>query len=89
MFERSEDTLGEYSKGSIIYSLPISEKKYLVFNHYNSKRKIELQGFDLWISEYSSNNEIGKRKAVSIKSLVLSFDLENNKDVIEEHLPKN
>lgn len=55
VFAKTIDTLGEYSRSSILYYLPVSNGKYLVANWYGGNRNILFQGFDLWLSEYKTS----------------------------------
>ena len=87
MFRKVSDDLNEYSKNADLYWIPVQGRKYLVINHYNRKRKIALQGFDLWLSEYRSDNDIGKEKAISTKSLKLCFKYPEHKNILEDYLP--
>lgn len=71
---KSIDSIGDYLKGGDLYSRQVSDKTFVVFNHYNKGKKESLQGFDCWISEYNAQHEIGKVKAIDIKEFKLSFD---------------
>lgn len=77
-FSETVDSINEYSIEADLYYRSIGGKRYLVFNHYNKKRKADLQGFDCWISTYNSENEIGKKKAIQIEDVRLSFQVERD-----------
>lgn len=86
MFEKTYDSLCEYSADSDLYFMPFEARKYLVLNHSNVSNKIELQGFDLWISEYDSTSAIGKRKAISMTSVKHGFNIHTDKMIIDNYL---
>lgn len=86
MFERTDDSLCEYSADSDLYFMPLGVGKYLVLNHFNVSKKIDLQGFDLWISEYESSSAVGKRKAFSITSIKHGFNINQDKPIIDNYL---
>ncbi|SEC73187.1 hypothetical protein SAMN05192540_3935 [Maribacter dokdonensis] len=77
-YKKSLDDAGQYLKGSELYFKKISDNNYIVFNHYNKGKKKYLQGFDCWISTYISENEIGKSKSLSNDLIKLSFDFEED-----------
>lgn len=60
------DENGDFSKDAMLYYRKLKSGKYLVVNHFNRKRKVELQGFDLWVCEYAKGEEPGL--GISIKS---------------------
>lgn len=86
MFEKTYDSLCEYSADSDLYFMPVEARKYLVLNHSNVSNKIELQGFDLWISEYDSTSAIGKRSAISMTSIKYGFNIHSDKMIIDNYL---
>lgn len=59
-FQRTTDELVEYSKEADIYSISIKEGVYLFASYYNANKNVKLQGFDLWISQYSKPSDIEK-----------------------------
>lgn len=77
-FSKTVDSINEYSTEADLYYRNIGGKRYLVFNHYNKKRRADLQGFDCWISTYNSENEIGKKKAIQTEDVRLSFQVERD-----------
>jgi hypothetical protein len=87
-FSQSVDNLGEYCKGNTLYYLQLDDKTFLVLNHYNRRRQIELQGFDLWLSKYDRASRIGIENALSIEGIKLCFKLPEDADIINDHYAK-
>lgn len=85
-FKKTEDIIGEYSKNADLYFRKIANQRYIVFNHFNKKRKEDLQGLDCWISTYKSENEIGKSKAIQIDDVRLGFQMERDWNLIAHYL---
>jgi hypothetical protein len=86
-FEKRVDVLKEYTAhGEELYCIPLAGRQCLVAQHYNSKKRVEFQGFTLWLSEYENYQDIGKREAISIINLKQSFNPEKDKSVVVSYL---
>jgi len=85
-FEKTLDSISEYSTNADLYFRGIGNNRYIVFNHYNKTKREDLQGFDCWISKYKSKNEIGKKKAIKTDDIRLSFDFEEDWKLLTSHL---
>lgn len=77
-FQKSVDTISEYSSNADLYYRQIDENRFIIFNHYNKKKKEMLQGFDCWISKYESVNDMRKKKALVTEDVKLSFDFKDD-----------
>lgn len=73
-FSSTIDRCKEYSSRSKLYYKEIGHGKVLVINHFNHKRKVELQGFDAWISHYERPSEIGEKPATAVIALGKSLN---------------
>ena len=85
-FQKSVDTISEYSPNADLYYRQIDENRFIIFNHYNKKKKEMLQGFDCWISEYKSASEIGKKKALKTEDVKLTFDFQNDWQLLSSYI---
>lgn len=85
-FEKTIDSISEYSPKADLYFRGIGNNRYVVFNRYNKTKREDLQGFDCWISEYNSKNEIGSKKAIVTEGIRLSFDFEEDWKLLNPHL---
>lgn len=84
-FVQAKDIHGEYSKDADLYFRHIGYNKYLVLNHFNKKRPAHLQGFDCWISTYHSMDDIGRKRAITIDQVRLTFDFERDWHLISQY----
>ena len=84
-FSKTIDAISEYSPNADLYYRKIGGSKYIVINHFNKKQRFDLQGFDCWLSEYSTESEIGKKSALKIDSIVLSFRLDQDQTLLESY----
>lgn len=86
MFASRPDNIKEYTGDSEIYFEPTKNGKYLVVNHFNTKKKPEFQGYDLWIAEYANRSDIGELRAISKTCIKQGFDITTDKEIIDQYL---
>lgn len=84
-FDNTIDIAGSFSDNAPLYYKYIGDKKYIVFNHYNSQDNTN-DGFDCWVSTYENIKHIGNRKPISNQNLRLSFLLERDYHLISKYL---
>lgn len=84
-FKKTVDSISEYSNNADLYFRSIDHKRFIVFNHYNKTKKEDLQGFDCWISTYSSEGDIGKKPANEVQCIRLTFDFEDDWMLLSEY----
>ena len=60
-FEKTIDSISDYSTNADLYFRKIEDNYYIVFNNSNKTKREDLQGFDCLISKYNLSSEIGKR----------------------------
>ena len=87
-FSNRIDENDDFSQNAMLYYRKLKSGKYIVVNHFNRNRKVELQGFDSWLCEYVSGEEPGIGSPISIESIKLGIKLPQDKNLIE-HLEKN
>lgn len=85
-FFKTVDMLSEYSKDADLYYRSIGDQQFIVFNHYNKNKKVQLQGFDCWVSKYKNESEIGKVKALHIEEIRLGFQFARDWELIDKYL---
>ncbi|MEM6321449.1 MAG: hypothetical protein AAF960_27575 [Bacteroidota bacterium] len=85
-FEKTIDSIAEYSPNADLYFKQVNSKQYIIFNHYNKSKRQELQGFDCWLSTYQSKNDIGKKKAIHTKDIQLTFDFVEDWQLLTDYL---
>jgi hypothetical protein len=85
-FSNAIDRIGEYSRKSRLYFAEVAPDKYLVLNHFNYKRRIDLQGFDMWIAEYGRTREIGDKPAKTQKMIKLCVALPRDLALFEPYV---
>ena len=85
-FIRKTDIIGEYNKDSDIYIRKISQNKFIIFVHFNKKRRFEIQGFDCYISSYDSEKEIEKEIAIQKTSIPFNINLETDWNLMDSYL---
>jgi hypothetical protein len=82
-FSCAKDSIGEYSRRSILYYKQVDDDTFIVVNHFNAKLRKDLQGFDMWLSKYNRPSEIGSKKAKSIRGIKLSVHLPDDAHLME------
>lgn len=85
-FSSARDTLKEYSGRSMIYYKQLDDRMYLVMNHFNFNRRKELQGFDVWLSQYDRASEIGAKRALSIKNVKIAFHFPEDLPLLSNYI---
>jgi hypothetical protein len=84
-FSKTTDTVGAFCKDNPLFYKKIGDKKYLVFNHYNSKSKTN-DGFDCWIATFANEKQIGIKKTMDVQEIRLSFHLDRDFELIKDYL---
>lgn len=84
-FAKTTDTAGTFCKDNPLYYKKVGDKKYLVFNHYNSKDNTN-DGFDSWVATYSNEKQIGIKEPIQIQDIRLSFHLDRDFELIKGFL---
>ncbi len=85
-FEKTIDSISEYSTNADLYFRQIDDDRFVIFNHYNKMKKEKLQGFDCWISTYKSKNEIGKKPTSNTEDVRLTFDFSEDWKLLSDYL---
>lgn len=85
LFSKTTDQVGTFCKDHPVYYKKIEGKKYLLFNHYNSRDKIN-DGFDCCIAIFNNENQIGNKKPLFREEIRLSFILDRDYSLIEAYL---
>ena len=84
-FEKTIDSISEYSSNADLYFRRVKNNRFVVFNHYNKTEKENLQGFDCWLSTYESKKEIGKIPALNTEAVKLSFDFSKDWELLSDY----
>lgn len=84
-FNKTVDDVGAFCKDNPLYYKRVDEKKYLVFNHFNSKGKTS-DGFDCWLATFTNEEHIGSKKPIEIQDIRLSFHLDRDFQLIENYI---
>ncbi|RZL39704.1 MAG: hypothetical protein EOP00_27600 [Pedobacter sp.] len=72
-FKKVIDECRSFAQDDPIYYKYLKGNQYLIINHYCHKYAIKFQGFDCFIAQFKSENEIGKKKPIDTLTLMLSF----------------
>jgi hypothetical protein len=84
-FQKSKDSIGAFIKNAPMYHKGIGNNQYIVFLHYNFKKK-GTQGFDCYLATYKKQENIGITHPSEIKQIRLSFNLESDYPLIKNYL---
>ncbi len=84
-FSKTTDVFGSFCKDNPLYFKRIDDKKYLVFNHYNSKSKSN-DGFDSWLATFTDVRQIGVKKPLEIQNIRFSFHLDRDFELIKSYV---
>ena len=84
-FSKTTDVVGTFCKDNPLYFKRIDNKKYLVFNHYNSKSESN-DGFDSWVATFTDERQIGIKKPTEIQDIRLSFHLDRDFELIKNYV---
>jgi hypothetical protein len=82
-FSKTTDVVGAFCKDNPLYFKRIDNKKYLIFNHYNSKSKSN-EGFDSWLATFTDERQIGIK--IQIQVIRFSFSLERDFELIKNYV---
>jgi len=85
-FCKTIDTIGTFCKNNPLYFKNIGNNGYLIFNHFNLKKKAKNDGFDCWHATYYNQESIGKKQPLNIKSIRLGFNLERDISLIKNEI---
>lgn len=86
-FNRTIDTMGEFTRLAPLYYKQIRADEFLVFNHYNIKEKALYQGFDCWLvrCEPGISEDINQRRVLYKKQLKANFKINNDYHLISAY----
>lgn len=84
-FNKTIDKVGAFCKSNPLYFKRIEDKKFLVFNHYNSNSETN-DGFDSWVATFTDEKQIGIKKPTQIQDIRLSFHLDRDFELIKDYL---
>jgi len=85
-FKRSEDQINSFHENDkALHHKQIGESLFLVLNEMNDP-KYDLHMFDCWICSYRKESDIGKKKPLSIQTVMLNFNWERDFDLIAKHI---
>ncbi len=79
------DENDDFSQDAMLFYRKAKNGKYVVINHFNRKMKLELQGFDSWLCEYSRNDEPGIDSPISITEIKLGLKLPQDLKLIDQY----
>lgn len=77
-FIQTIDKAGMAIDGCPLYYKQVKDNEFLVFAHYNSKKKRSIQGFDVFYFKRTNSQTIGKVKCELDNFRVLSFDIDRD-----------
>lgn len=83
---KTTDKNSKICNNAPLYYKNIGENKYLIFSHYNSDSKKNIDGFDCWIATYNNEKQIGKTKPIDIQDVSLRFNLTNDIELIRRFI---
>lgn len=84
-FVETVDHTSDICKNAPLFYKRTKRDQYLIFTHYNSKRKTN-NGFDCWVTTFKNEKYIGTQKPIRNECLRLSFHLEKDYGIIEQYL---
>ena len=85
-FKKTVDIIDDYASNSDLYYRSIGNNQYLVFCHYYLSGKVDLQGFDAYLSSYSSEEKIGKEKSLEVIKIKLGFQFPEDWSLLSEYV---
>lgn len=84
--KKSIDKKSAICTNAPLYFKKINSSDFLIFSHYNSESRKNIDGFDCWIANYSTEKQVGKTIPSDLKSLSLCFNLERDFELIEKYV---
>ena len=84
-FSKTINTTEAFGKDNPLYYKKVGDKKYLVFNHYNSKDDTN-DFFDCWLATFINEKHIGNKMPIEDHEIKLSFNLDTDFHLIEKYL---
>jgi hypothetical protein len=85
-FRKSIDKKSAICTNAPLYYKKIEANKFLIFSHYNSENKKNIDGFDCWLANYRNEKQIGKTVPSELEDVRLSFNLERDFELIKEYV---
>lgn len=79
-FIQTLDRITTYSENADLYFMQVigSENEFVVLNHYCKKCRVEFQGFDLWVSTFEKQEDIGRKPPISNQMIKRCFDIDRD-----------
>lgn len=82
-FIQTIDKVGMAVNGCPLYYKQVKDNEFLVLIHYNSKKKISIQGFDLFYFKKTNSQTIGTVKCELDNFRILSFDIDRDLEEVK------
>ncbi|MGB0887575.1 MAG: hypothetical protein ACPGSL_05605 [Vicingaceae bacterium] len=82
-FNETTDYVGAFQVNNPLYYKNIGNKRFIVFNHYNSTDSNN-DGFDSWIASFDKEKQIGTKKPNEIQTIQLNFQLKRDFNLIKD-----
>lgn len=85
-FKKATESIEVFSgKGDTLFYKGVGNDVYVVLNHWNSKSKYN-DGFDCWLSTYSTEKDFGKKIYLTNQQIRRDFEIERDFHLIQTHL---